>query len=171
MKLFFLLLTLLILVSGCSTKGAHTYRASLKSFKKPIKKEPIPYRLKQKNAITLSLYDEYVKWYATPYRLGGNTLNGIDCSSLVQSIYRDAFGIRVPRTTKEQAKTGYSINKSSLKEGDLLLFKTGYNIRHSGIYLERGNFINASTSHGVTISNINNPYWKSKYWQSRRVLP
>ena len=171
MKGFFLLLTLLILVSGCSTRGAHTYRASLKPFKKPIKQEPTPYILKQKNAITLSLYDEYIKWYGTPYRLGGNTLNGIDCSSLVQTIYRDAFGIRIPRTTKEQAKTGYAINKSSLKEGDLLLFKTGYNIRHSGIYLERGNFINASTSHGVIISNINNPYWRSKYWQSRRVLP
>jgi len=171
MRLFSLLFTLLIVISGCSTKGAHTYKASLKPFKKPIKKEPISYTLKNKNAISLSLYDEYLKWYGTPYKLGGNTLRGVDCSFLVQRIYRDAFGIRVPRTTKQQAKTGYKIDKASLREGDLLLFQTGYNIRHSGIYLERGNFINASTKHGVIISNINNPYWRSKYWQSRRVLP
>jgi len=171
MRLFSLLFTLLLVMSGCSTKGVHAYKATLKPLKKPIKKEPVSYTLKNTDAITLSLYDEYLKWSGTPYRLGGNTFTGVDCSSLVQQIYRDAFGIRVPRTTKNQAKVGYKIERNSLKEGDLLLFKTGYNIRHSGIYLERGNFINASTSHGVIISNINNPYWRSKYWQSRRVLP
>ena len=171
MRLLLILVSLLLFVGGCSTKGAHAYKASLNSHKTPTKKKSPPYTLVEKNAITLALYDEYLKWYGVPYRLGGSTYNGVDCSSLVQSIYRDAFGIRVPRTTKEQAKVGYKINKSSLKEGDLLLFKTGYNVRHSGIYLEKGNFLNASTFYGVTISNINNPYWRSKYWQSRRVLP
>lgn len=167
MKLFLTLLTLLFVVSGCSTKGPHTYKSSIK----PTKKEIPSYTLKKKTSISLALYDEYAKWYKTPYKLGGTTLSGIDCSSLVQSIYRDAFRVPVPRTTKEQAITGYKVSKESLKEGDLVLFKTGYNVRHSGIYLERGNFINASTSYGVTISNLNNPYWRSKYWQSRRVLP
>lgn len=162
MKLFFILLTLLLVVSGCSTKV---------SYKKPAKNETPPYSLKNKTSISVALYEEYAKWHKTPYRLGGNSFRGVDCSSLVQSIYRDAFKISVPRTTKEQAKIGYKVSKVSLKEGDLVLFKTGYNVRHSGVYLERGNFINASTSYGVTISNLNNPYWKSKYWQSRRVLP
>lgn len=162
MKLFFTLLTLLLVVSGCSTKV---------SYKKPTKRETPPYSLKNKTSISIALYEEYAKWHKTPYRLGGNSFRGVDCSSLVQSIYRDAFKISVPRTTKEQAKIGYKVSKVSLKEGDLVLFKTGYNVRHSGVYLERGNFINASTSYGVTISNLNNPYWKSKYWQSRRVLP
>ena len=155
---FILLVFTLFLMSGCSTRG-------IKKHKEPS------YKLKSDSSIKSALYNEYQKWDKTPYRLGGNSFNGIDCSSLVQTIYRDALGVSVPRTTKNQAKVGYWIAKKKLKEGDLLLFKTGYNIRHSGIYLENGNFINASTKYGVTISNIHNPYWKSKYSQSRRVLP
>jgi len=83
----------------------------------------------------------------------------------------DAFRVRVPRTTKEQAKSGYETSKDEIKAGDVVLFKTGWNSRHSGVYLERGNFMHTSKKHGVTISNLNNPYWKNNYWQTRRVLP
>lgn len=165
MRFLFLVLTL-FLMSGCSTKFVKKHHA----YKKPSKPQP-SYKLKSTSSIKSALYSEYEKWDKTPYVLGGNSFNGVDCSSLVQSIYRDALGVRVPRTTRDQAKVGYWIGKKRLKEGDLILFKTGYNTRHSGIYLENGNFINASTKYGVTISSIHNPYWRSKYWQSRRVLP
>jgi lipoprotein Spr/probable lipoprotein NlpC len=151
-------------LSGCSSRYV----------KKPTHiSDRTKYQTKQKHILSVksALYREYKKWENTPYRYGGNSLRGVDCSSLVQQIYKDALNIRVPRTTKQQAKVGYWVARKRVKEGDLVLFKTGYNTRHSGIYLENGNFINSSTSVGVTISNLNNPYWRSKYWQSRRVLP
>jgi len=167
MQFVFLVLTLFLL-SGCSTKFVQKHK--LPSRPHSTSQQPT-YKLKSDSSIKVALYNEYRKWDKTPYRLGGNSFSGVDCSSLVQSIYKDSLGVSVPRTTRDQAKVGYWVAKNQLKEGDLLLFKTGYNVRHSGIYLENGNFINASTKHGVTISSIHNPYWKSKYWQSRRVIP
>jgi len=157
MKLLFILLTLFLL-SGCSTNSLN-------------RQQPVSISPEDETPIIATLYQEYQRWDKTPYLLGGDSLDGIDCSALVQKIYKNALGLTLPRTTQEQAKAGYWIGKRRLREGDLVLFKTGYKTRHAGIYLENGNFINTSKKYGVTISNLNNPYWKSKYWQSRRVLP
>ena len=173
MKTVAFLCGLLLLLSGCSTKSSpnarRSYLANLNKIAQPQKEDP-PYRLQSTNSIKEALYEEYKKWYGVKYCYGGSSKNGVDCSALVQIIYKDAFNLKVPRTTKEQAKAGYKISKSKIAEGDLVLFKTGWNTRHSGIYIEKGNFLHASSKHGVTISNLNNPYWKNKYWQTRRVL-
>ncbi len=155
---------------GCSTKNhsASNY-INLKPYT-PTAIQEVPYKLQTANSITLTIYEQYQKWYSTPYLYGGNSCEGIDCSALVQTVYQDGFGLHIPRDTQHQAQTGYFVKKSSIQEGDLILFKTGYNSRHSGVYIERGNFLHTSTKHGVTISNLNNPYWKEKYWQARRVL-
>ena len=173
MRLLILVLLSLIFLSGCSTKATPyiKHKEILKPNTNFSQTENPSYKLQNKNAITKALYTQYKKWDGSPYCYGGTSKNGIDCSSLVQNIYYDAFAIKIPRTTIEQAKIGYRVPRNKTKEGDLLLFKTGYSTRHSGIYLESGNFINTSTKHGVTISNLNNPYWRSKYWQTRRVLP
>jgi lipoprotein Spr/probable lipoprotein NlpC len=162
-----LFIIFVLLFSGCSTKIAPTYskRIELQNRVEPS------YKPKSKNWITTALFNEYKKWYQTPYEYGGTCLEGVDCSSLVQTIYKDAFNIDIPRTTKEQVKRGYKVSRNSTKEGDLVFFKTGYKTRHVGIIIEKGKFINTSTKHGVTISQLNNPYWKDKYWQSRRILP
>jgi lipoprotein Spr/probable lipoprotein NlpC len=65
---------------------------------------------------------------------------------------------------------GKRVSKKSLKEGDILFFKTSYRVMHVGIYLERGEFIHTSSKHGVTLSNIHNPYWRAKYYEARRIL-
>jgi len=174
MKFLLLFLTLIFLFSACSTRGVKAYKhqkqipkiSSAKAQKKP---EP-NYKPKYKSWITTALYKEYKKWYGTPYKYGGSDMNGIDCSSFVQNIYFDAFNIHLPRTTKEQVKKGYFVKKSSIREGDLLFFKTSFTGRHTGIVIENGKFIHASTKHGVTVSSIYNPYWKEKYWQARRLL-
>jgi lipoprotein Spr/probable lipoprotein NlpC len=167
MKLFLLLLTALLLLSGCSSKktSTPTYKA------KKTKNKTYTQKKHSSNWINRALSKEYAKWDGVPYKYGGTSLRGVDCSSLMQIIYRDAFGLKIPRTTKNQAKTGYQINKNSSREGDLVFFKTGFNTRHSGIILNKDKFIHSSTKHGVIISSLNNPYWKSKYWQTRRVLP
>lgn len=172
MKAVASVLLLTLIMSGCSTRKAtlKNHKVTLQPYTKPPKNETPPYRLHNKNIITLALYDEYLKWHGVLYKFGGSSKNGIDCSALVQNLYQDAFGIKIPRTTKEQIRYGQFIGKNRLREGDIIFFKTGWSSMHSGIYLERGNFIHASTKHGVTISNVNNPYWKSKYLKSKRLL-
>jgi cell wall-associated NlpC family hydrolase len=172
MKLLVLVSLSLVFFSACSTRTLP--HSKLEPILEPLEKlernKQPSYELKSDSPIALALYDEYKKWDDTPYCYGGTSKDGVDCSSLVQTIYLGAFGVRLPRTTQEQAKVGYEVARNETKEGDIVFFKTGYETRHSGIYLEYGNFINTSTSRGVTISNLNNPYWKNAYWQSRRIL-
>ncbi len=167
-----LFILLLLLLGGCSTKTPIIDTTPKKALKKlPLNIVGFPYKPKTDNWITMALFNEYKKWYKTPYEYGGVCLEGVDCSSLVQNIYQDAFNILLPRTTKEQVKVGFEISRESTREGDLVFFQTGYDTRHVGIVIEKGKFINAASSCGVTISELNNPYWRGKYWQSRRILP
>lgn len=110
-------------------------------------------------------------WRGTPYRLGGNSREGIDCSAFVQRTFAEKFAINLPRETKAQTTVGIKIKKSQLKPGDLLFFKTnwGGNNLHVGIYSGDHQFVHASTSQGVITSSLNNPYWKKHFYQARRL--
>ncbi|PSU34065.1 NlpC/P60 family protein [Photobacterium lutimaris] len=112
----------------------------------------------------------YQQWRGTPYRLGGTSKAGIDCSAFVQVGLAEVFQQKLPRTTGEQVRQGNWVAITELKEGDLVFFKTGRSLRHVGIYLGESRFLHASTSQGVMISNLKNPYWRSTYWQARRVI-
>lgn len=120
-------------------------------------------------AVKAALYSEYRYWKGTRYALGGMSKRGIDCSGLTHVVYKKRFGIDLPRTTRDQVKTGKWIKQSSLRPGDLVFFKTGSKVRHVGIYVEGNQFLHASTSKGVILSKLDNPYWKEKYWHSRRI--
>ena len=163
MRLFLLLLTSLMFVA-CSSKPQPYKKISLKTQKHPH------INLQNKTPILQRLYASYEEWAGVKYCYAGESKNGIDCSALVQTIYKEAFGIHLPRTTKEQIKVGKRVSKKALKEGDILFFRTSYHVLHSGIYLEKGEFIHASSKYGVMLSNIHNPYWRAKYFQARRVL-
>lgn len=115
------------------------------------------------------LNQQYADWRHVKYRMGGLSKSGIDCSGLVYKIYRTKFGINLPRSTEYQSQTGHAIKKAQLKAGDLVFFKTGISRRHVGIYMEKGNFLHVSSSRGVKISNLENPYWRGRYWKSRRL--
>ncbi|MDV5170244.1 NlpC/P60 family protein [Photobacterium rosenbergii] len=117
-----------------------------------------------------SLDSVYRQWRGTPYRLGGTTKAGIDCSAFVQIGLAEVFQKKLPRTTGEQVRQGKWVAITELEEGDLVFFKTGRTLRHVGIYLGDSQFLHASTSQGVMISNLKNPYWRSTYWQARRVV-
>ncbi|EDZ61791.1 lipoprotein containing NLP/P60 domain [Sulfurimonas gotlandica GD1] len=168
-----LIISLILIFNGCSTKHLRQHSKPQEEIQNITSKpKAIPsYKPKNKNWITTALYNEYKKWYKTPHKLGGINTNGLDCSSLIQIVYRDAFSISLPRTTKDQVKQGYLISRNSTKEGDLVFFKTGFNKRHAGIIIEEDKFMHTSKKYGVSISSMSNPYWKSRYWQSRRVLP
>lgn len=116
------------------------------------------------------LMDQYASWKGVRYRLGGSSKKGIDCSAFVQQTFRDQFGLELPRSTSEQQDTGKSISRSKLRTGDLVLFRAGSTGRHVGIYIGNNQFVHASTSSGVMISNLSEPYWDKRYNKARRVL-
>ena len=107
-------------------------------------------------------------WKGTPHRLGGLDKSGIDCSGLVYRVYQE-LGTKVPRTTATQIEQSYAIQQSALQPGDLVFFKfIGKKYRHVGIYLGNGDFMHASTSKGVIISNLSG-YWQQHFWMARRL--
>ncbi|HEX4917269.1 MAG TPA: NlpC/P60 family protein [Limnobacter sp.] len=116
------------------------------------------------------LMAQYRAWRGVPYKLGGESKEGIDCSAFVQITLREHFGVAVPRTTLAQSKQGESVERVSIRPGDLLFFRTGPTRRHVGFYLGRGQFLHASTRVGVTISRLDDAYWQKSFWTARRVM-
>lgn len=116
------------------------------------------------------LMNQYASWKGVRYRLGGSTRKGIDCSAFVQRTFREQFGLELPRSTSGQQDTGKSVSRAKLRTGDLVLFHAGSTGRHIGIYIGNNQFVHASTSSGVMISNLDEPYWKKRYNEARRVL-
>ncbi|MBZ5486315.1 C40 family peptidase [Halomonas aquamarina] len=116
-----------------------------------------------------ALLEQHQRWSGTPYRIGGTTAKGVDCSGLVRNVYREMFNVELPRSTYEQVHEGRAIDRQELQAGDLVFFRPPGN-NHVGIYVGDGYFLHASTSQGVIISSLDNSYWQRYYWQSRRAL-
>ncbi|WP_255459318.1 C40 family peptidase [Buttiauxella sp. A111] len=110
----------------------------------------------------------YSKWKGVKYKWGGTSMAGIDCSAFTREAFKKLH-ISLPRTTTEQIKHGTEVQKSNLKIGDLVFFKTTPQQRHVGIYVGNGKFMHASSSKGVTISSLDNPYWVEHYELSKRI--
>jgi lipoprotein Spr len=108
-------------------------------------------------------------WYGTRYRMGGTTKRGVDCSAFVQAVYLSAFAVAVPRTAFEQYKAANRISATELKEGDLVFFNTTGGVSHVGIYLRNNKFIHASSSNGVTVSDLFEPYYLRRFLGAGRI--
>ena len=101
----------------------------------------------------------------TPYIYGGNNpAKGLDCSSLMQFIYKNALGVSLPRTAAQQRDRSKSVNYRDLQPGDMLFFKIDRRNNHVGIYIGEGKFIHASSSNRrASIASMNLPYWKKRF--------
>jgi|SRR5882757_2739324 len=101
----------------------------------------------------------------TPYVWGGNSLNtGVDCSGLVQQVYRQ-LGIDLPRTTWQQAKSGHKVDPSQIRPGDLVFYNNG---AHVGIYIGNGQIVHAANSKlGTIVSSLHN----SNSWDNLVIRP
>jgi len=116
----------------------------------------------------MPLYQSIDEWYGTPYKYGGSTKSGIDCSAFVQTVFASAFAISLPRTAREQYAVTHHISRTELKEGDLLFFNTQGGISHVGIYLQNNKFVHASVT-GVTITDMFEPYYVRHFVAAGRV--
>lgn len=121
-----------------------------------------------------NILKEAHSYMGTPYKYGGVSKSGMDCSGLVLQSFKKA-NIDLPRITRDQAKHGMKIKLRNVKPGDLLFFNTsGNKITHVGIvdHIKDGEvfFIHASTSRGVMVSSIENVYWSKRFVKAVRYL-
>jgi cell wall-associated NlpC family hydrolase len=122
------------------------------------------------NMNNIVLLEQIDKWWGVRYCIGGTTENCIDCSAFTQIIMRDVFNINLPRTAQEQYNAALRIELEDLSEGDLVFFGSGKrSISHVGVYLQNNKFVHASTSGGVTITDLSDKYWNPKYRGGGRI--
>lgn len=113
---------------------------------------------------------EALDWADTPHILGGESRRGIDCSGLMQTWYDDLFAIDLPRTSREQYQSGTPVERDDLQPGDLVFFGSARRITHVGAYVGNGEFAHVASSVGVTVSRLDESYWKRRYRGARRVM-
>lgn len=123
-----------------------------------------------KAQIEQRLLQQFEQWRGVPYRLGGFTQSGVDCSAFVMNVYKNGFNVTIPRTTGDQMNAGVAVNPRQLMVGDMVFFRTGRNTMHVGIVMRNGRFMHASTSQGVIMDDLNQKYWRDRFIRARRVL-
>ena len=116
------------------------------------------------------LLREVAGWLGTPYRYGGTTKAGADCSGFAKAVYLEVYGINLERVTVNMAQNSRRISKRNLREGDLVFFRiNGRRISHVGIYLSNNKFIHASTSRGVIVNDLDENYYSRNFAFGGRV--
>ncbi|NML58146.1 C40 family peptidase [Chryseobacterium cheonjiense] len=148
--------------------------ASLANTKNSIKNSEIAKAIMHNKTID-NILTEAQTYLGTPYRYGGMTRNGIDCSAFVLSVFGAAAGLSLPRVAASQSQEGEKVEKENLQKGDLIFFSHGRRISHVGIVesvSEDGEvkFIHAATSKGVMVSSLNDSYWGPKYRFGKRII-
>lgn len=111
----------------------------------------------------ISLYSFIDDWYKTPYRYGGCSRNGIDCSGFVMTLADAVYNTRLPRTARDQYQETERLDKEELTEGDFVFFNTRGGVSHVGVYLGNDFFVHSSTNSGVVISSLREEYYKKRF--------
>jgi len=115
------------------------------------------------------LYAAIDAWFGTPYQYGGCSHDGVDCSCFVGHIFSEVYGITLHRVAADIAKDVTLIDRSKLREGDVVFFtNSNGKISHVGIYLKDDMFVHSSTSRGVSISTLSNTYWNKHFYKGGR---
>lgn len=112
----------------------------------------------------IKLYVFIDDWVGTKYKYAGMSKTGVDCSGFCNILYSQVYNKEIKRTTSDLSKDINKVSKNKLKEGDLVFFNISKKKNsHVGIYLKNNRFVHASTSKGVMISSLENPYYKKTY--------
>ncbi len=162
--------SLISCLSLCITFSASAY-SDLTFFRTASLQHRVTHSYSEHNAkqTLKKILAHYGQWEGVRYKLGGNSHKGIDCSAYMQRVFKDEFAISLPRSTGAQMKLGSRITKNDLHTGDLIFFKTSRHDRHVGVYIGEGQFVHASTRIGVTVSRLDNEYWRTHYELARRI--
>ena len=159
---YYALLALVITLSAC-----HTKRAVMRGEPGEVVKPQASVAEKYSAIIGVNvgdiqngrLYSFIDDWMGTPYRFGGQSKDGVDCSGLAQLLEQEVYGINIPRSTSEQINVIKRKYEEELVEGDLVFFDyDGKKFSHVGVYLQNGYYVHASSSKGVTIGKLHDPY-------------
>ncbi len=163
MKLLSTLLLMLLVLVGCgSSNRVADHSSKSTNYSKNKTADPI--------------VDHAISFEGTPYRFGGTTKKGMDCSGLIYVSYLQS-DIELPRVSSDMAKRGKSIDLAEVRKGDLIFFSTskkGRGINHVGLVVERKGgqirFIHSTTSRGVIVSSMDENYWRKAFVQARKVI-
>ena len=125
-----------------------------------------------KSTLKEKMLMEIIKYLNTPYKYGGTSSNGIDCSAFTQTIYHNVLSVDLNRSAREQFKQGIEIdNRDDLRFGDLVFFNTRRRVKpgHVGIYIGDDLFAHASSRNGVIVSSMDQDYYSRRFMGGRRV--
>lgn len=162
----------LLLLSSCGSRKMK--QVSLPADFKGPKELGRIYGVKITEYDNIFLYNEGARWLGVPHRMGGQTKKGVDCSGFVAIMYREVYHKRLSRSSADMLKKDCKkVSRGKLKEGDLVFFYIGRGRKkrpnHVGIYLKNGKFIHTSTSKGVMVSNLSEPYYMRTWMCGGRV--
>jgi lipoprotein Spr len=168
--IFFIFLFSFFII-GCKTNNLPKTTENSRPVKSSVyKKYTAKLGFEVDKSCNLKLLDEVIDWWGTPYKYGGESKSGADCSGFVQMVFLKVYDKKLPRTTKQQYEFCRKVNRHNLKEGDLVFFETGNKgISHVGIFLKDGRFAHASSSKGVMVNGLEEAYYDKAYRGGGRV--
>lgn len=179
-RIFVLLITVLPLFSSCAEKSypvSSSKTGEVPGSNRELKKfmdGGVEKNLNTRNVSPSELIGTARKYIGVPHCMGGTTSRCMDCSGLLVRVF-DSHGIKLPHNSEAQARYGEMIfSKDGLRKGDLVFFirtyRTSNYITHSGIYIGNNQFLHTSSSQGVTITSLDNSWWKDKFVFGTRIF-
>ena len=175
------MLVFFLVLSGCgvmkpspiytSEKGS-SEKAAKSSRIKSTKSTPLTIAVRLTSPIKLSMLKSIDRYRGVPYKWGGDTMKGMDCSGFTMKVFGESANLNIPHNAAAQYKLGAKINRRQLKFGDLVFFRDieSKGVSHVGIYIGGDEFVHASLSKGVINSSMNQKYYKKRYVSARRIL-
>lgn len=165
------LLIIAVSLSSCrSHKEVSKTNSSSSKSGKVKEKYALVLKVDDSKIENIKLYTFIDEWYAVPYKYGGNTKSGIDCSNFTAKLYSSIYNQSISGSSSSIFEKCKAVSKSALEEGDLVFFKIdGNKISHIGVYLQNNKFVHATTKKGVMINDLDEPYYKKYYFKSGRI--
>jgi len=156
----FILSLITLALGGCASDG-HLQHAQTTS-------QQLPPASVAESEKAQKLWQVFQRYQGAPYQYGGTSSNGFDCSGFILTAYQEGLGKQVPRTTSQMLASGEVVHPTQIEPGDIVFFRIKGKNQHAGIYMGNNRFIHASSSAGVTQSNLNGYYWAGRLSEARR---
>lgn len=171
---FYLVILLPLFYTSCKSKKIITDVSKFKASSSGTIKERYAYLLnvKEKEIENEKLYGFIDNWIGVPYRIGGIDKKGVDCSGFIFLLEKEVFNKDLPRTARTMAEKIKRKYEQDLEEGDLVFFDfDGQKFSHVGFYLHNNKFVHASTSKGVIISDLKDPWYYKYFTRAGSIKP